>query len=143
MIRALRLLIGVILAVTAAGKLLDVGGFARVIGTYQVFPDAGLLPLAVVVPVAELLLAAWLFSGRRSFAAAATAFGMHLAYAGWAAFALLRGLHLSNCGCFGVFLPRPLGWGTVAEDIAMAILCAWLAALSRPREAVPGDVLPA
>lgn len=129
---ALRLLIGTVLVVTAVGKLLDVSGFAKVIGTYEVFSDPILVPLAVLVPVAELLLGAWLFAGRRLFAAAIAALAMHLAYAAWAASALERGLKLPNCGCFGVFLPRPLGWSTVVEDLAMAFLCGTLAALCRP-----------
>jgi uncharacterized membrane protein YphA (DoxX/SURF4 family) len=130
--QALRLFIGTVFVVTAVGKLLDVSGFASVIGTYQVFADPVLLPLAVLVPAAELFLGAWLFSGRSPFAAAIAAFAMHVVYAGWAASAVVRGLKLSNCGCFGVFLPRPLGWSTVVEDLAMAALCGTLAALYRP-----------
>ncbi|MDQ6892012.1 MAG: hypothetical protein M3167_04960 [Acidobacteriota bacterium] len=129
--KALRFFIGTVLVVTAVGKLLDLSGFARVIGTYRVFADAVLFPLAVVVPVAELVLGVWLFSGRRPFSAAMAAFTMHVAYAAWSASALARGLKLSNCGCFGVFLPRPLGWSTVVEDLVMALLCGTLAALSR------------
>ena len=127
---ALRLLIGAILAVTAAGKLLDVSGFARVLDTYDAFPRGLLLPIAVVVPLAELVLAIWLFSGRRPFPAAVWALGMHLVYAGWSAASVLRGLKLANCGCFGVFWPRPLGWSTVAEDIAVAAACGALAVMS-------------
>jgi hypothetical protein len=56
---------------------------------------------------------------------------MHFAYAGWSAVALLRGLRLDNCGCFGVFLARPLGWETVAEDMVMVGLSLWLLALTR------------
>ena len=47
---------------------------------------------------------------------------MHLVYAGWAASALARGLRLENCGCFGVFLPTPLTWRTVVEDLVMVAL---------------------
>ena len=129
---ALRWLIGGVLLLTAVGKLLDVAGFARVIGTYRVFPESLLLPLAILVPVSELLLALWLFSGRRLFPAAMIALAMHVAYAAWSASAVERGLKLTNCGCFGVFLPRPLGWSTVAEDLVMAFLCGALAALCRP-----------
>ncbi|HYK43494.1 MAG TPA: START domain-containing protein [Thermoanaerobaculia bacterium] len=129
---ALRRLIGAVLLLTAVGKLLDVAGFARVIGTYQVFSDRLLLPLAILVPAAELLLAVWLFSGRRPFAAAMVALAMHVAYAAWSAAAVERGLKLSNCGCFGVFLPRALGWSTVVEDLVMVFLCGGLAALCRP-----------
>ncbi|MEO8430875.1 MAG: MauE/DoxX family redox-associated membrane protein [Acidobacteriota bacterium] len=127
----LRLAIGAILFVTAIGKLLDVPGFARVLGTYRALPDAAVFPAAVAVPAAELLLALWLFSDRRPLGAAVAALLMHLAYAAWSATAILRGLALPNCGCFGVFLPRPLGWSTVAEDLVVAGACAWLAAAAR------------
>ena len=127
---ALRVLVGVVLLATGVGKLLDLPGFARVLGTYQAFPDALLVPIAAAVTAAELLLAFWLFSGRRPFAAAVAALAAHLVYAGWSAAAVLRGLNLSNCGCFGVFWPRPLGWSTVVEDLVVAAFCAALVALS-------------
>jgi len=126
----LRVLIGAILLATGTGKLLDVAGFAKVVGTYRVFADSVLLPVAVGIPAAEILLGVWLLSGRRPFAAAVTALAMHVGYAAWSASAVLRGLALANCGCFGVFWPRPLGWSTVAEDLVLAGLCGTLAALS-------------
>jgi len=127
---SLRILIGLILVTTGIGKLLDVAGFARVLGTYRAFPESLLLPIAIAASVAELLLGIWLFSGRRPFAAALWALAAHLAYAGWSAAAILRGLKLSNCGCFWVFLPRPLGWSTVVEDLVVAVFCGVLVALS-------------
>ena len=127
----LRVAIGAILFATAVGKLLDVPGFARVLGTYRAIPDALLLPAAIAIPAAELLVALWLWSGRRPFGAAVAAFVMHSAYAAWSASAVLRGLELSNCGCFGVFWPRRLGWSTVVEDLAVAGACAWLASTAR------------
>ena len=126
----LRVLIGAILIATGTGKLIDVAGFARVVGTYRVFADSLLLPVAISIPAAEILLGVWLLSGRRPFAAAMTALGMHVGYAAWSASAVLRGLTLANCGCFGVFWPRPLGWSTVVEDLVLAGLCGTLAALS-------------
>jgi uncharacterized membrane protein YphA (DoxX/SURF4 family) len=128
---SLRLFIGLVLLSTAAGKLLDVPGFARVLATYDVLPNGLPLPLAAAVPLAELALAVWLFSGRRTPGAAWTAAIMHLVYAAWSAAALLRGLELANCGCFGVFLARPLGWRTVAEDLVMTGLSVALLSLSR------------
>lgn len=129
----LRFVIATILLATAAGKLLDVRGFAEVLRTYEAFPDALLLPIAIAVPLAELALAVWLFSGRNLFAAGAVAAGMHLLYAGWSGVSLLRGLKPANCGCFGVFLARPLGWSTVAEDLVLTGAALALAALSRER----------
>ena len=128
---ALRFSIAAVLLLTGVAKLLDVFAFARIIGTYGVFTESVLLPRAVLVPVAEIALSAWLASGRRLFAAALAALAMHIVYAGWAASAVVRGLRLSNCGCFGAYFPRRLGWSTVAEDAVMAGLCALLAALSR------------
>lgn len=32
---------------------------------------------------------------------------------------LWRGLAIANCGCFGVFLARPLTAQTVVEDVVM------------------------
>ncbi len=128
---ALRLFLGLVFLATAAGKLLDVPGFAGVLGTYEAFPEAALLPLAVAVPVAELALALWLFSGRRLVGAAAAALGLHAFYAAWAAATLLRGLRPPNCGCFGVFLPRPLGWRTLIEDLVMMGVSAALVVLAR------------
>ncbi len=129
----LRVVLGLVLLATAAGKLLDVRGFAAVLGTYQAFPESALVPLALAVPLAELVLAGWLFSGKRLIGAAAGALALHVVYAIWAAAALARGLRLPNCGCFGVFLPRPLGWRTVAEDLVLAGLSAWLLRIALAR----------
>jgi hypothetical protein len=127
----LRILIGLVLAATAVGKLLDVPGFEGVLRTYRAFADGAVPVLAATIPVFELLLALWLFSGRRLAGAAAASIAMHLVYAAWSAASLLRGLELANCGCFGVFLARPLSWVTVLEDLVLAGLSAWLLTAAR------------
>jgi hypothetical protein len=116
----LRFAIGAILLATAVGKLLDVSGFARILGQYQVFPPGVLWPIAVAMPAAELALGGWLWAGRNLAAAALVSTALHVIYVGWSAVAVLRGLKLPNCGCFGVFLARPLGWSTVFEDLVLA-----------------------
>ncbi len=134
----LRFAIGAILLATAVGKFLDIPGFAVVLTTYQAFPEWSLFPLAVAVPAAELLLAAWLFSERNLFSAALAAAAMHAAYGAWAAITLARGLDLPNCGCFGVFLRRPLTWSTVLEDSVMVAASISLFLLSREQRPAPG-----
>ena len=133
----LRFAIGAVLLVTAAGKLLDIAGFADVLKTYAAFPDAILLPLSLAIPLAELALALWLFSGQFLAAAAITSVVMHFLYAAWSAVSVLRGLRLSNCGCFGVFWPRPLGWTTVLEDLVLMAASLALAILARKRPPLP------
>ncbi|HEX7253842.1 MAG TPA: MauE/DoxX family redox-associated membrane protein [Thermoanaerobaculia bacterium] len=127
----LRLAIGLVLFATAAGKFLDIAGFARILESYEAFPRDWSLRVAWLVPSVELLLALWLFSSRRLRGAAWSALLMHLFYAAWSATALIRGPRLSNCGCFGIFLARPLTWATVGEDLAMAALSAALLRLAR------------
>ncbi len=130
----LRLALALILLATAAGKLLDVRGFAEILRGYQAFPGPLLLPLTLGVALFELLLALWLFSGRNLFGAALVSVALHATYALWSAVSVLRGLKLANCGCFGVFLSRPLGWSTVVEDLVLTGAALGLAALSRRRE---------
>jgi hypothetical protein len=127
---SLRIAIGLVLLATAAGKLLDVPGFARVLESYQAFPPGSIPWIAWAVPLAELGLAVWLFSAYRLRAAAVGSTLTHLLYAFWSAVSLLGGLRLANCGCFGVFLERPLTWGTVWEDSVMVALSAALAVLA-------------
>lgn len=115
---------------TAIGKLLDVPGFASVLDMYQAFPEWALFPLAVAVPLAELLLAAWLFTGRNLFGASLVSAAMHACYAVWAAATLARGVDVPNCGCFGVFLARPLSRSTVLEDAVMVVASLALAFVS-------------
>ena len=126
----LRWLIGSILLATAIGKALDVPGFAEVVGTYQVFPPVLWLPVAISMVVIEGILAVALLHGRHTKRAGLASTALHSVFTLWAAAALLRGLEIPNCGCFGVFLGRPLTWGTVGEDafmVGVSGLLWWLA----------------
>jgi hypothetical protein len=129
----LRFAIGAVLLASAAGKLPDIRGFADVLRTYKAFPDPVLFPLALAIPLGELALALWLFSGQALAAAAGTSVVVHFVYSLWSAISVLKGLRLSNCGCFGVFWPHPLGWSTVLEDLVLLAASFALATLARKR----------
>lgn len=111
--------IAVILLTTAIGKLLDIQGFAKVIESYEIFSGWITAPMGLAMALFELFLSIWLFSGKKLALAALVSFGLHSVFTTWTVWALLRGLELSNCGCFGVFWARPLGWSTVYEDLFM------------------------
>ena len=117
-----QLLLALVLLATGVGKALDVPGFAAVVARYDALPVALLLPGVVALTMAELALSAWLVSGIRLRWAGLAAAAMHAGYAGWAGLALWRGLDIPNCGCFGVFFPRPLTAGTLAEDGALVLV---------------------
>lgn len=111
---------------TAIGKLLDVPGFAAVIDTYQFgIPPTLLLPLAWSVCLFELMAAALLISNKRPVLAAIVCVAAHVFYTLLALVSLLRGLELKNCGCFGVFWPRPLTWQTPIEDLVLTMISLW------------------
>ena len=133
----LRIFIGAVLLGSAVGKALDYDGFIEVLKTYHVFPPSMLLSVAGIVTGSELLLGLWILSGWHLMMSALAAAAMNVIYAAWMTVTLLRGLELSNCGCFGVFFPRPLTWSSPLEDLVMVALCGVLAYLARPLNPQP------
>ena len=127
----LRIFIVGILLGSAVGKALDFSGFIEVLKTYHVFPPSMLIMVAVVVTGSELFLGLWILSGWQLVMSALAAAGMNFVYAIWMTVTLLRGLELSNCGCFGVFFPRPLTWSSPLEDMVMVAFCCVLAYLAK------------
>jgi Methylamine utilisation protein MauE len=126
---ALRYFLGLLFVATAVGKLLDNRGFAQVINAYELgISDSMLLGTALAISLLELSVGISILCGWKLSKSILTTLWFHLGYAGLALLTLLRGITLSNCGCFGVFLARPLKWQTVAEDLALAAisLTCWL-----------------
>lgn len=84
--------------VAAVPKLFNVREFAAVIDAYGILPDPLLLPIAVVLPVIEIVLAVGLwqnrFAGKIGIAILLLIFITILSYAIW------LGLDI-DCGCFG------------------------------------------
>lgn len=132
----LQIFIGLLIFGSALGKSLDLTGFVEVLKTYQIFPDLTLWPLALAVTGFEFVLGVWLLSGWRLQTSALVALGLNAGYAVWMTISLLRGLELSNCGCFGVFFPQPLRWYSPLEDLVLVGMCC---ALSRYATARMGD----
>lgn len=118
-----QIFVGVVIFGSALGKSLDLTGFVEVLKTYQIFPDLTLWPLALAVTGFEFVLGAWLLSGWRLQISARIALWLNAGYAVWMTISLLRGLELSNCGCFGVFFPQPLRWYSPLEDLVLVGMC--------------------
>lgn len=117
----LRWVFVLLLIAAAVGKLLDMQGFYGVVASYAVLPNAVIPPLAWMLAIGELALGLWLVSGRYFIQAAALVVTLHTVYLGWISLAWARGLDLDNCGCFGVYLARPLtGWRIVEDAVLLA-----------------------
>jgi Methylamine utilisation protein MauE len=119
-----------VLLLTGGAKLFDVTGFAAVLHSYRFFPRNLIWPVAVSVIITELGLALWLIWGRCLVRAAQASIALHVSYACWAVYMLLRGKPIFNCGCFGSVFARPLSWMTVVEDLVMVSLSAALYVLA-------------
>jgi uncharacterized membrane protein YphA (DoxX/SURF4 family) len=130
----LRLILGTLVLGAGIGKLLDVPGFLAIIGTYKLGLTTSIVwPAAIVVVVFEIALGLWILSGYRLQMAALWPIAMHGGYFVLLTSTLLRGLHLNNCGCFGVFLARPLEWYSPLEDLVLMVLSYILFVLARKR----------
>ncbi len=118
------------MAATGLGKALDLPGFVAVLQTYQMgVADAVLWLAAPCLAALEIALGLWILSGRRLTRAMWVSVALNAGYFALLASALLRGLGLPNCGCFGAFFARPLRWYSPLEDLGLIVLSLVLLAL--------------
>jgi len=115
-----------LLFASALGKLLDMPGFYRVVDSYRALPGSAIAALAWSLALSELALGLWLLASQTKrhwrVAASTAVLGLHLLYLAWLSVAFARGLNVPNCGCFGVFFPRPLAVRTFVEDGFLIVL---------------------
>lgn len=117
-----RLFLGLNLLATAIGKLLDIQGFAEVIESFQIFSGPIIAPLGLALSLVELGLAIWLLSGKNLKLGGLASTILHVFFVIWLLIAMARGLDIQNCGCYGVFLAKPLTVKTIFQDSFMIIV---------------------
>lgn len=129
------LFVGAVLVATGTGKVLDLPGFVDVIATFRVLPHWGDRLVAYTLPFVELATGLGLLTGLGRRAAALTAVALHALLVSVVIATLWRGIPVENCGCFGVFLARPVGLQTLVEDLVMLAASALALWLTFPRRA--------
>jgi uncharacterized membrane protein YphA (DoxX/SURF4 family) len=112
---------GILLAAGLSKVRMPAEEFAYIIESYRLIPFSMTLPLARVVPWLEIMAGASLLAGWLTRAGAAGALGLFMMFIGALGSALLRGIDLNNCGCFGPYHGDPL-W-VLAMDTALGLLC--------------------
>ena len=117
-----RWFVGLVLIATGTGKAFDMPGFVQVLAAYDLLPSSGNVALAYTLPFIELATGLCLLTRRGLRLAAWTAAGLHVMLLSAVLLTLWRGIEIANCGCFGVFLARPLTAQTVVEDAVMLAL---------------------
>lgn len=111
-----------LLFMTGIGKLLDVPGFIQVLRTYQALPEWALPIVAIGLVLLELKTAEWLMRNKTLILGAMASLALHSMFTLLTLVTLFRGLEIPNCGCFGVFLARPLTGWTVVEDLVLVAI---------------------
>lgn len=117
-----RVLLAAVFAVAAAGKLLDLEGTRDALRAFGA-PRSLVVPLALLLPVAELAVAALLVPTPSAVVGAAGALALLLAFSAAIAANLARG-HTPDCHCFGSFGSAPAGQRTLARNGALAAVAA-------------------
>jgi uncharacterized membrane protein YphA (DoxX/SURF4 family) len=123
-----RWFVGLVLVATGTGKALDIPGFVDVLAAYDLLPAWGNVILAYCMPFIELATGTALLADILLPLATWVAVGLHTLLLAAVSISLWRELEIANCGCFGVFWPRPLGVQTIVEDsvmLGLSLLVLW------------------
>ncbi|MDF1585620.1 MauE/DoxX family redox-associated membrane protein [Marinimicrococcus flavescens] len=117
-----RLSLAGIFGAAAVTKLAALEPFAGVVRNYRLLPEAAVRPVALGLPVLELLLAAGLLVPATSRAAAGGVAVLLLAFAAAMAVNIRRGRVNIDCGCFMTVLRQRLSWGLVVRNLLLVLL---------------------
>ncbi len=133
-----RLFVGLILLSTGIGKLLDIPGFVLVLDAYQLTPLWMTTLLAYSLPFIEFFTGLNLLVSERSIHGVLVAVILHVLMLTAVTVTYLREIPVENCGCFGVFLARPLSFQTIVEDVFMLVIS--IIALIQERQKTSNDI---
>lgn len=133
----LRIILGAVYTAMALGQLASFGRMPSILATYGLVDSAAAIALAVVLIAGELVCGVWFLARPRSKALPPvwvfTAVSVMWTFLAVQAYA--RGLTVTNCGCFGIYLSQRLSWFVLAQD-ALTLLYAGL--LLRGARRAPG-----
>jgi uncharacterized membrane protein YphA (DoxX/SURF4 family) len=130
-----RIILGLVFIASAVGKLIYIPGFVKIIETYKLYlPPTLTWTLAIGVSVIELIIGVWILFGKNIKTAVIISIILNSGYFILVTLSLIRGLQIPNCGCFGIFLARPLVWYTPLEDLFLIMISLGLYTLETKRE---------
>lgn len=132
-----RILLSGVFAWAAVGKLADPQSFATSIRNYQVLPDFLVGPMAVGLPVFELVFAGALWLPGLYRGAALLSATLLWVFALAMLQAKIRGIDL-ECGCFGAEAAVSVGVGTILRNVALGGIGQWIAFWPRRPAQKPG-----
>ncbi len=117
---ALRVVVAGFFFASSITALQDPSELVESIGNYRMLPDSVIGPMAVGMPLLELLVGLALVSGVHARGASLVAAGMLVVFAIAMIQAIVRGIDL-DCGCFGHVVETRVSWLTVLRNVALTI----------------------
>lgn len=109
--------IGALFISAGLAKLLFLGTMYSEIMSYKILPDAFIMPIAIILPITEMILG-FLFMMSWKFKEAAGALtGLLIIFLLAKASTVVRGIDLSNCFCLGTLLSLPLWASTILNVV--------------------------
>jgi uncharacterized membrane protein YphA (DoxX/SURF4 family) len=131
----LRIIIGSIFLVSGLGKLLSpYQNFLYVVQAYQLLPSWGEVLTAQVFPWIELLVGFLVLTGLWTswgLRGALILFGVFVVVLGQA---LIRGLQLESCGCFGSWVHLKPQTVIIMDSASLLLTCALLCKISQAKK---------
>jgi uncharacterized membrane protein YphA (DoxX/SURF4 family) len=122
----MRVAVGALFVWAGAAKIGHADVFAAQIAAFGLVPRALIGPMALLLPIFEVLLGGYLVLGLYTRVAAALAGIQLVIFATAIGSAVARGLSLS-CGCFGPADSTKTSWPEVARDVIFAAVAAFVA----------------
>ncbi|WP_251061626.1 MauE/DoxX family redox-associated membrane protein [Streptomyces sp. ISL-100] len=123
----LRIVLGAVYTAMAVGQLASFGHMPGILAAYGLVDGAAATALAVALIAGELVCGVWFLARPRSKTLAPvwvyTAVAVMWSLLAVQAYA--RGLTVTNCGCFGLYLSQRLSWFVLTQD-ALTLLYAGL-----------------
>jgi uncharacterized membrane protein YphA (DoxX/SURF4 family) len=118
----IRVLLSVVFLWSGISKLIDPTGFAVIIDAYGLIPDAWILPLAIALPLLEIVFGLGLLLDIRGSLAVIT--GLLMLFVAILGYGIWLGIDI-DCGCFGPEDPEAKAfhgiWSAIVRDIIMMI----------------------
>ncbi|WP_157729587.1 MauE/DoxX family redox-associated membrane protein [Tumebacillus algifaecis] len=128
----LQLALAAIFLWSAVAKFIDIFTFGEILRSYKLVPDVLIKPLAILLPIAELLIAICLLIPVTVRAASWGVIVLSLVFAAGLLYNYGEVLPY-GCGCFGPAEAKPVGFVDVLKDILFIAAAAVLLFLNRKK----------
>ena len=123
----LRIVLGMLFLVAGLAKIFDTAAFAKVISNFTLAPESWVIPLAIFIPYAEVILGLMLLLNFYLRFAIGAGSILLVVFTGVSLYEYVLTGNAADCGCFGKLLARQNNWSLFLENAVMfgALIVSW------------------